>query len=340
MFKTLIATCLLTFSSCTGIKQEPKELRVESPRSALNQNGTINVLGGYNFRDIIDFSFLSNFTNYEADYTIYFEYDSRDNLVSYISDGTGQNAFSCGNFRLHSYGTSGGLVIDVEFLVYNGVASTTLTQTFSTDGVLSTSTGNYKDSILGFNTPYTFNGVDAIVFDNLFTSADNQYTYTYNGYYNFTNGITSINQYFSVTGDLSFDTSLYKFLSNRNNGALGGYSTLILLSYNVESPGFVYDSYSLPNGLYSIYTKNIMMNGAKMTNTTYNILSAYGTFSYVRDTTFDDSTFTDMLFGVADTPVYFISRLLNFELFGFNLFIAFTSLLTLCIIIVCIRKFF
>lgn len=332
MFKTLIATCLLTFSSCTGIKQEPKELRIESPRSALNQNGAINLLGGYNFKDVIDISFVTS----PFDIDINFEDNTRNNLVSFISDSTGQNAFSCASLNI-SFSNTGTLTLN--FLVYNGVASSTLTQSFSGPN-LEDSTGNYKDVILGFNTSYYLNGFSAKAFDSIFTTEDNQYTRTYNGYYNFTNGITSINQYFSVTGDLSFDTSLYKFLSNRNNGALGGYSTLILLSYDVENTGFIYDSYSLPNGLYSIYTKNIMMNGAKMTNNTYNILSAYGTFSYVRDTTYDDSTFTDMLFGVADTPVYFISRLLNFKLFGFNLFIAFTSLLTLCIVIVCIRKFF
>lgn len=71
---------------------------------------------------------------------------------------------------------------------------------------------------------------------------------------------------------------------------------------------------------------------------TYNELSQIGVFSYVRDTQYDDTDFHDLLFTIMDTPIYFFSRLFDFQFFGVNLYIALSGLITLAIVVIIIRK--
>ena len=73
-------------------------------------------------------------------------------------------------------------------------------------------------------------------------------------------------------------------------------------------------------------------------NSIYNMLGTKGTFSYVQPQLPSDFSFRDFFFGIADTPLYYAWSLLNWDLFGLNLFVDFCGLCTLALIVFVIKK--
>lgn len=67
-----------------------------------------------------------------------------------------------------------------------------------------------------------------------------------------------------------------------------------------------------------------------------NALESYGIFQYVNDT--PPTTWYEMILSTMDAPIYYLRQLLSFELFGINLFIAFSGLMTLLVVIFVIKK--
>lgn len=182
-------------------------------------------------------------------------------------------------------------------------------------------------------------------FNIFFTHDDNAYVTSYSGYYNFTNTST-INSPFNVFGGFTFNNSLYFGLTNSLYGVFNDSFRCAHWGYpddwtsNGVVNGFYYESYDLPISSSQVVNSNFQFNNVKLSNDSYDLLSTVGTWQFVRDTSYDNADFYDLMFAIADTPIYFISRILSFELFGMNLFVALTGLLTVCAILVLIRKFF
>lgn len=193
---------------------------------------------------------------------------------------------------------------------------------------------NYGDLIFYYFDSFFVSDNQAKMFNAVFTKEDNYYTRSYDGYYNFVNPGAHLPYYINVYGIVNFNNSIYYCMTQ-------GYDQLNFFYMDYDINSYAQKVYTYPFSTTQVAkTNNILFSGVKMRATTYTMLEQVGVFSYVKDTAYENATFSDLLFSVMDTPIYFISRLLSFELFGVNLFVAFTGLLTVCVVLVLIRKFF
>lgn len=304
--------------------------RVKSPSLAYN-DGLIH--GLFNFNDVFDDS----------------KFDGHGGNVSWTFDN--DKAFLCPIFIKGdmmfiteielNYGGSNGNYVD--FYLYDYALNDVHYEVhIDSDSFLNDSSNGvyeYKDTYFNVGNSFNLNSAYNVrVFNYFFTNDDNEFVTSYDGYYNFINNSPIMTTTgFSIIGNI--------VLNNRINFYLSFYSTnnysinyCAYLWYSALDNHNTLSNYIFPFRNNEVYSKNIYLNGVKMSRTAYTLLSQVGTFSYVRDISYDNTDFHDLLFSVADTPVYFVTQFLNFELFGMNLFIALSGLITLAIVIVVIRK--
>lgn len=327
MIKTLFATALLSFS--VGAKSIDY-------RDVASTNQTIYVNGSYNLRD--SFSFDNDDFDI-ASYTITFE-DITDtkswlNPMSFSDSGSHFYYLSSLVFNTNNRNITG-----ITFNKYDVYSIDSFSFTISDGFDISDVDQDYSDVIINFRNTYILTGDEAKLFDIFFTKEDNILTTTYNGYYSFNNNISSINNWYFISGAISFNNRVYNVFTNKGDGVVGSSATAICGSYfNIELQQYYMQSFGLPFDRNYVSSNNVLMSNAKMTKASYNILTNYGVFAYQHDSTYDDADWKDLLFSVMDSPIYMISRLLNFQLFGINLYIALAGLLTIVIIVFCVRKF-
>lgn len=337
MLKELFASCLMlhacAINNFNSVPSDPvdscdinivQDLELQ-PNNAISMN---QIHGLYNFKQEIDYSELPqnsiiNF-NFPLDgstspylgYYVPFYYNTnlyyltgiRFSFNNYISP-------TCGlEFDYYDYD---GHLDSIYYLITEGDINDVLP-------------AGYLDIFFNVLPTYSLDSTKLSLFNSLFTHDDNEYVVSYNGYYSFfTTGGFSLSQNVDIGGSI--------------NAGVNG----IYFSYSVYPQGNVYyTSYEYYDTLTQRYlvtgdaftpVTNLIING-KMTYASYVALSNVGVFAYVRDSSYDNTDFHDLLFTIMDTPVYLISRLFNFELFGMNLFIAFSGLLTLAVVIMIIRK--
>lgn len=77
----------------------------------------------------------------------------------------------------------------------------------------------------------------------------------------------------------------------------------------------------------------------KMTQNEYNRWQSYGVFGYVPQVQPGEYEFDDLFFSLVDTPIYFVYSIFNWKLFGANLFIAFTGLVSFALVLILFRRF-
>lgn len=341
MFKSLIATCLLTFS-CSSQPQNKQPLKrgIETQQAVVDNS--VFVHGNYNFcesfeslNDVLDpnvnfqpfevrFADVSNQKNLLSCPTN-FDYDNHQWYIEYIS--------------FNFVRSNNEWVINGRVYLYNNVLSTyNFYYSFTKDSDLSSVTRRdfiftYCDSLYLYDSQKT-------AFNYIFTHDDNSYVTTYNGYYNFNANLSSFNSRFYVGGTVTFDFAIGYDLTNFSHESYQNGDTFEILKFDNIDNVYYTTSYTVPLTLnVDVTNSNLYLNGCKISNSHKLYLETIGIFAYVRDTTYDDADFHDLLFSVMDSPVYFLSRLMSFELFGINLFVAFTGLLTFCVILILIRKF-
>lgn len=336
MLKEIIATFLL--SGSIGAKSLPVTTPVHTYKESAVVNDTLSIYGVYNLRDLYTF----DLTIYSGVYDIVLEQRGEGTTESPTWRQRCPFAYANQTYYRQNYiyqisfdhRYQGEVTIDMYFYdIYGSDDSVSFTWVDGEDvddlGTDIASMFFYcHDSIL-------LHGDIAKVFDECFTTADNNYTTTYTGYYSFLSTISSLPQNVCVLGNMLFDnTSSFGFTNY-------GYPSnkLGFFRYSIEYNAYSVYLYDLPFDKNVISTNNLMLTSCKMTKTTKTYLESVGFFGYVRDTSYDNVTFKDFFFSLVDTPVYFASSLLSFELFGVNLFIALTGLLTLCCILLLIKKF-
>lgn len=342
MFKEIIVTFLL--SGSIGAKSLPVTIPVHTYKESAVVNDTLTLYGNYNFQNVI-----GDVTSFDDDvYEIVFEdittSGAQNKELVPIHRSSSTLIYYCDKITF----VKDDFHVDVTFHVYNHAYASGVDWVYSldSDDDISTLVQSNYDLIFEVRQQYLIHDDLAYIFDALFTTYDNVYTRSYTGYYNFRNGLTNIPTYFVAFGYFMFNQSSYSLMFNYGDGIHTDTHYAIYLSYyqliDLEGngyQGYSIESFGLPFNSNSVISSNIYMTGVKMTNTTYNRLSNVGVFGYVRDTSYDDVTFRDFFFSLVDTPIYFASSLLSFELFGVNLFIALTGLLTLCCILLLIKKF-
>lgn len=342
MLKEIIATFLL--SGSIGAKSLSVTVPVHTYKESAVANNTLTLYGNYNFRNVIGDVTSFDDGNYEIVFETIDTSGAQNKELVPIHRSESTLIYYCDKITIFK----SDYYIDITFHVYNHAYASGVGWSYELESGqdISLSSSSVFDLIFEIRQQYLIHDDLAYIFDALFTTYDNVYTRSYTGYYNFRNGLNNIPSYFVTFGYMMFNQSSYSLMFNYGDGIHTDTKYAIYLSYyqliDLEGngyQGYSIESFALPFNSNSVISSNIYMTGVKMTNTTYNRLSSVGVFGYVRDSSYDNVTFKDFFFSLVDTPVYFASSLLSFELFGVNLFIALTGLLTLCCILLLIKKF-
>lgn len=337
MFKELFASILL--SGSIGAKSLPVTTPVHTYKESAVFNNTLSLYGVFNLRQY--YTFNEDIT--PAVYSLVLETRGEGttesptwcNLCPFAYATTTYPDRQNYLYQIvfdHRYGTS--VTIDMYF--YDMWGTEDYVSFTYEDGDTLDDLPNGVDSMFFYcPTNILLHDDLAKVFDETFTTEDTDYVVSYTGYYSFLASVSSIPTRICVLGNMLFDnTSCFGFTNYGYNT-----ETIAFLKYSLEYNTYQRVPYSLPFNKNIVSTGNLMMNGCKMSLNTKLYLEGIGYFGYVRDTSYDNVTFREFFFSIVDTPVYFASSLLSFELFGVNLFIALTGLLTLCCILLLIKKF-
>lgn len=183
--------------------------------------------------------------------------------------------------------------------------------------------------IFRINEGTTINNEGQMIINALYNHTGNAFVTTYDGYYNTMNRPLTT---FNVMGMLVIDNNIYVNLTNNNIGQTED-------SYWYQS---TYHDYTNNLWQVKVFTEktnltNLYFSNTMMTIESYQRLQQYGTFAYVQPAV-QDYTFGEFFFSIMDAPIYYLTSLFSFELFGVNLYVALASLVTMAILIIVIKK--
>lgn len=321
MIKELVATLLL--SGSIGAKAPIQ------PKRASDVSYTIN--GVYNFKETWDWTKLG----YQS-YSFSIEFENSNDLA-YTTPITFNNDYASPNYYLKSISFNAYDIIDVDIdFDYYDSNLTDYTTGITIERGESFQEFSISAMMFYCHRSIILHGDDAIIFSNIFTTEDNSLVTSYTGYYSFVTNQTGLPNQFFVYGSCLFNNQMYFGFTSHGVDS----SHVNFYYYDVNEFYYTMRSYTLPLVGGEISNRNILCTNCKMSVADKTKLSNIGIFSYVRDSSYDDTDFKDLMFSVMDSPIYMLSRLLGFELFGVNLYIALASLLTIVALLVLIRKFF
>lgn len=306
--------------------------------AAISPSYTLNVSGIYNYRE--SFEGLVDLFDSEGQFNFTLTFDStnqKHNCPLYFNDDN-EIEYYISDLNMNLFSPYGGIVLcAVTYNVYDIFGNTDSYTISISSSVLLDNVGYPATMFYSINS-YLLQGRNAVLFSLIFTKEDNHLVRTYNGYYNFVAN-SGILPFIEVYGSIVFNDRLWLTMSNSNmDGESHGGAKLQLLYYDVFNYRYDFQEYYYPLSASELsVSTNLLLNNCKMSVTTYERLSNIGVFSYVNTQT-SDTTFKDMIFSIMDAPIYMITRLLSFELFGINLFAALTGLLTIVALFVLIRK--
>lgn len=341
MFKECLIVPLLLGSS---ISQKSRVVETSQPVYQNVEHGYYE--GTYNFRDYFDFDSFFSFCvdNNIGDIDEMYQIDHLP-PESGVGMPLDTMTYPCSYFdetyyvyQIHLYSTDYD-EIGVSFFAYASLNDSYIFSTYVENNTdlsdLSSWTHNF---IFQLRRGVTFSNYSNLIFDYFFTTENNDYTTSYYGYFTFF-GNQYYYQPFTAFGTEAGNSML---MINMYTGAWysGPYDSIMYderYAPGTSTEGFDYQQVSLPLNMQN-YDKQILVNW-KLSKSSYTALESVGAFGYLRDPTYDDASFQDLLFTVMDSPIYMLSRLLSFELFGTKLFIALTGLLAVAIIVVLIKRF-
>lgn len=306
MLKSLIASALLSFSVAVPVNTVPKKLNTPNTLYGMycfKEDFTIN----WNIDDV-NSAVIYNWNNYDS--SSYSEYQL---AKAYFYNGSNGNYINIRSFSID---------ISTEdcFLRFNlGEETAYFNIGYYYKGLedLEYTIANYF--VLYFPTPVYLNSYYANIFNGLFSGQSNSYVTYYNGYYNMNSNIGS--QYFDIYGNFVIDNNMFTRF---------GVAYPQVVVNGVGGSKVIYD-----NG-FKIANRNMLISTTLIPNIEYSKLGQMGTFAYVQPTETND--FADLIFSVMDAPIYYITSLFSFELFGVQFYVAFMSIVTLLLIVVVVRK--
>lgn len=177
-----------------------------------------------------------------------------------------------------------------------------------------------------------------IIEDPIVSDSSTTENLNYNGFFTFDlnlnfstlfNNVTNSKYYYlsGIYNQRLIETIVIGYLATSNR------SIVSILYLNEDNFNIIYDS---TNGGWGS-NERIFYISYYFSESSYNILSSCGQFAYIPTTTPTTSSFTDIVYALIDVPIITIQKLLNFSLFGVDLFYAFTGILTLLLIISVIK---
>lgn len=351
MFKTLLLCGLLTFSSglnsyvdksndnCViGHDNSVSDLsNVRLIRNPYLSDTPYTFFGTFNFKDTFDFDYLNQHI-VEDQYRFVIDAD----LNKFCPFYDWQSSTSLGDVKYISY-------IDFTYysLIYRSLevniyyftlSDNTLNQYTFTINSNNNNLSSYNDFVRYFY--FSIRNASIVsydddvhyIFDFLFSDQPNAYHRLLNGYYSLsTTSITNA----VVFNNISFNNSICAYCNIKPYVTTG---SVDVFTFDIVDNTYKIKSYNYPFASDSVTQPLFYFSGSWCTTRDFSVLGSVGIFGYVPSVT--QSDFKDLLYTIADTPLYFLTSLFNFEMFGVNMFVALTSLLTLVVVIVLIRKFF
>lgn len=301
MLKELFITGLLSFTvGSTPLKYVPKH----------NANGVYQLYGCYCYRDHFDSEILRDV---HIDYTFvdYLHTDvqvmvSFDDSYPYTTTlRTFEISYVTDYYHIDMYDGEYNLDEDIHYLDY------------LYDLNLSS-----HELVLYFYEPFNVTYDAYNVFNALFTDNGNEWVTNYSGWYTLTSYTTTVN--FNVNGFFTCDNNFYNHLAY--------YSTTLqadLYGYN--------DSLTIINDRkFVAKSSNILINNTLIADYNRTEMLKCGVFAYVYEPV--EYTFGDVIFSVVDAPVYMLSQLFSFELFGLQFYVAFMGIVTIVLICFILKK--
>lgn len=327
MIKEIFASVLLTCNFGTPI--------LKTPYKATNNNkiyGTYNVVN-YASEELYNnesrtyvgagYVFDDTFSNEDLEAPKYLNpvwYNSKEYFLEYMHLEWYKNQFfsiEIGLYDLYLNATT------IEYEYYMGDYSSDL---------------DVKDASMYFQIrqSYLMTQDQALLFNSIFTTQDNYFVTTYTGYYSFNNSLTVFNSTANMQGLITIGQRMYT--GARTVTGTSSNSGLRVEYYDSQNNNYTSTVLKLPFSATG-NSNQWYLTGVKMTQEEYATWTTYGTFAYIPRTTPDAYDFNDLFFSMADTPIYFIYSIFNWQLMGANLFIAFVGLISFAIILVLFRRF-
>lgn len=328
MLKELIVTSLLSFSvGSLPLKHV----------NNLSNNGVYSLKGGYCLRDVVGNDMGDGFYDRVGDDT-YIIYDSTD-----YADGMP-------DIYAFWYHTNDYITIR-EFSIYVAMDEIDTYGLFNFSISLgeeeiyqnNVSTGDHlgefdittRNCIVYFPVSYYVDMDTYHAFTSLFTGVGNDYISLYSGYYSFVNASYHVN--YELMGNVMNNNSLYNMVTY--TGLENGYNAPVncscsLVDYDDFYGGTLYSDV-ITNGKFS-GDKRLLFDNVLIPNYIKTYMQNSGVFAYQYDSV--DFDFGDMVFSVMDAPVYMLSQLFSFELFGIQFYVAFMGIVTIVLICFVLKK--
>lgn len=309
MFKTLLASTFLLFNVSSKVPV------------TRDSNYIYSLYGAYCFKDHItyekdalpdEYTYLDyNTTEYYARMTYQLSYDDVYNYNTVID-----------NMDITYDDTNDYYV----FHIYDGDFS--LRQNITSDEYLYDMYGECWELVLFFPAQFNVTADGYRLFTTFFTSEGNNWVTNYSGWYTITNP-----QYTSdikLNGFFNISNNLYNEIEFVNHNFRAWYRDEYSYDYSGDSyVDVIVDSKLKVSSL--LYFDNVLIPNYL----NYNFRQV-GTFSY--QYTPVEYTFGDMIFSVIDAPIYMLSQLFSFELFGLQFYVGFIGVVTLLLICIIVKK--
>lgn len=196
-----------------------------------------------------------------------------------------------------------------------------------------TTSGNIEPyrTIVYFNRPYYLDRSTKNRWDMYFTHEGNSYCNVYTGWYTMNNSYIAPIRNFQIFGNFIVNNNLYTSLQYTTDS--GGYLEAHLDDFNND---FYSSIYIWRYNQYQINDKLIYFTEVMIPQTTMINLRANGVFGYAYEPV--NYTFGEMIFNIIDAPIYMLSQLFSFTLFGIEFYIAFIGIVTIILICFIVRK--
>lgn len=307
MIKEIFASVLLVTSIGTPIISKD------------NSASSTSLYGGYCLREY--FNQMPSVTT--AEYTIYNYQSYTDNapdIKQYIVNEYDNTYFwsTTRTFTLETYIYNnvqhfGIYLSDSEYVIESGWI-------FGTD--LSDLDTDLNNLIIYFTERFYLEKNAYNLFMCMFTQEGNAEVVNYNGYYSFLNNLNGVNENWYLYGHITANNNLYNYICYIEGDSWA--------NLNGEYQEDIVDNYKL------IGSRLVLMNNVLIPKAMQQMMLNTGAFTYVYEPV--QYTFADMIFNVVDAPIYMLSQLFSFKLFGVELYVAFTGVLTLLLMMFLVRK--
>lgn len=325
MFKTLLASTFLLFNvnTCNAIKPNHNNANVGG--------GVYELYGAYCFRDVSNFpnqdyniipmgsgfSIISNIDEFNANYDAKVCWQSLGD--TYVNNTTIRE-FEIDHKPL-SYGHS-----DDCYIIYLSDGEYSFNVEMHVDtGALDFEYSDIQSMVLFFPVPLSIDADYYAVFNSLFTGGGNSFVSTYTGWYTLTSPNYQTN--FKLNGFFTVNNNLY------NQIEYFDYTAYATLNYGYNSQS---ETITIVDNKQLQVRNTILFSNVLIPNYARSSLLSVGVLGYAYEPV--QYTFGDMIFSVVDAPVYMLSQLFSFELFGLQFYIAFMGVVTIVLICFVLKK--